>query len=183
MRGSSGHPDWRGARARGAHSPSERLARGLGWFSIALGAAELLAPRTLCRALGMEGSETLVRAYGVREALTGVAILTSHDPTPWIMGRVGGDALDLATLAGGFDGRNSKAGNLLAATVAVAAVTALDVVCAQGLMADKRLGSGEWPEYRRRSGFPRDPSAMRGAARDFKAPADFRIPEALRPWA
>jgi hypothetical protein len=34
----------------------------LGWFSIGLGLAEILAPRALCRALGMEGREALVQA-------------------------------------------------------------------------------------------------------------------------
>ena len=43
-----------------AHS----MARGLGWFSIGLGLAEVLAPRTLTRGLGMEGNEQLVQACG-----------------------------------------------------------------------------------------------------------------------
>jgi hypothetical protein len=38
--------------AETAHS----MARGLGWFSIGLGLAEELAPRTLTRGLGMEGN-------------------------------------------------------------------------------------------------------------------------------
>jgi hypothetical protein len=38
-------------------------------------------------------------------------------------------------------------------------------------------------DYRDRSGLPRSPQAMRGAARrDFEPPRDFRTPEALRPW-
>ena len=106
----------------------------------------------------------------------------SHDPTPWILGRVGGDALDLATLATGFEGDNLRRTNLAAATAAVAGVTALDVVCAQGLIDEKRLALPSAFSYARRSGFPRSPRLMRGAASDFESPADFRIPEALRPW-
>ena len=79
-----------------AHS----MARGLGWFSIGLGLAEVLAPRALTRGLGMEGNEQLVQAYGLREIATGIGILSSDQPAPWIWGRVGGDALDMATLAG-----------------------------------------------------------------------------------
>ena len=41
-----------------AHS----MARGLGWFSIGLGLAEVLAPRAVTRGLGMEGNEQLVQA-------------------------------------------------------------------------------------------------------------------------
>ena len=172
----------RGASGRGAHSGYESLARGLGLFSIGLGLTELLAPRALCRFLGMQGRETLIRAYGARELATGVAILASHDPTPWIWGRVGGDALDLATLARGFEGGNSHTQNLLLATVAVAGVTALDVVCAQGLAADKRLSGPGTYDYDDRSGFPRSPRAMRGAASDFAVPGDFRVPDPLRQW-
>lgn len=36
--------------------------------------------------------------------------------------------------------------------------------------------------YAQRSGLPRPAREMRGAARDFAVPRDFRIPEALRPW-
>lgn len=172
----------RGAPGRGAHTRHEELARGLGWFSIGLGLLELTAARGLCRALGLGGRETLLRAYGVREVATGVAILMSHDPTPWILGRVGGDALDLATLAAGFERGNPRKANLAAATAAVAGVTALDVVCAQGLIAEKRLAPPGAFDYARRSGFPRSPRSMRGAASEFEPPADFRIPDALRPW-
>ena len=75
------------------------LARGLGWFSIALGTLELVAPRSLDRSLGAPGHRRLTRAYGLRELAAGVGILTSDDPTPWVWSRVAGDALDLATMA------------------------------------------------------------------------------------
>src|SRR5512140_3802102 len=81
--------------AETAHS----MARGLGWFSIGLGVAEVLAPCALTRCLGMGGNEQLVRAYGLREIATGIGILSSDKPAAWIWGRVGGDALDMATLA------------------------------------------------------------------------------------
>src|SRR5437764_611655 len=73
-------------------SQGETLAHGLGIFSLVLGAAEVLAPRTLARALGMTGSESLIAGYGLREIATGIGILTSEDPTNWIRGRVAGDA-------------------------------------------------------------------------------------------
>jgi hypothetical protein len=97
--------------AQNAHS----VARGLGWFSIGLGLAEILAPRALTRGLGMEGHEQIVRAYGVREIATGIGILSSTHPVPWIWGRVGGDALDIATLATGLQQaiRKRRMSNLL----------------------------------------------------------------------
>ena len=39
---------------------ADNLARGLGWFSIALGLTEMFGARKMARALGLEGSETLV---------------------------------------------------------------------------------------------------------------------------
>ncbi|MCJ2120833.1 cyclase dehydrase [Methylobacterium sp. J-001] len=172
----------RGAPGGGAATRHDELARSLGWFSIGLGFLELTAARGLCRALGLRGRETLIQAYGIREVATGVAILTSHDPTPWILGRVGGDVIDLATLATGFEDDNPKKTNLAAATAAVAGVTVLDVICAQGLIGQKRLSPPGAFDYSTRSGFPRPARTMRGAASDFEPPADFRIPEPLRSW-
>jgi hypothetical protein len=162
--------------------PAERVATGLGWFSIALGLAELAAPKAICRALGMDGKEPLVRAYGVREVMTGISILASHDPTPWIWGRVGGDALDLATLATGLDDGNDKKDNVWGAMAFVAGVTAVDLACAQQLSSGQSVTNHEVPDYSDRTGFPKPPEAMRGAASDFDVPADFRIPDPLRPW-
>ena len=157
----------------------DRLARGLGWFSIALGAAEVLAPGTLGRALGMKDKEGLLRTYGLREIATGVAILSATDPAPWIWARVGGDALDIATLTQSFDADNPKKGNVGIALAAVAGVTALDVICGRRL--GDRAVAGMIPDYSDRSGFARNPEDMRGAAGDFETPADMRTPEALRP--
>ena len=69
-----------------------------GWFSIGLGLAECLMPRTMARAVGLEGKENLLRAFGMREIATGVGLLMSRDPEPWVWGRVAGDALDLGAL-------------------------------------------------------------------------------------
>jgi hypothetical protein len=90
------------------HEAGHALAKGLGWFSIALGAAEVLAPRALTRWLGMPGSETVLQAFGMREIGTGVGILTSNNPTGWIWGRIGGDVLDLTALAPGLREDNPK---------------------------------------------------------------------------
>ena len=167
--------------AQNAHS----VARGLGWFSIGLGLAEVLAPRALTRGLGMEGHEQIVRAYGVREIATGIGILSSNHPAPWIWGRVGGDALDIATLASGLQQDNPKKENVELALVAVAGVTALDVVCGASLARHARPKLRRRRpaiDYSRRTGFPKPPEQMRGAARDFEVPRDMRTPEALRPF-
>src|SRR5205085_11308412 len=106
-------------RSRSIH---DEIAKGLGYFSIGLGIAERLAPTALCRAAGMNGQEIVVRAFGAREIATGAAILASHDPTPWMWGRVAGDALDIGTVvtvpSDRADGKNKRLW-ALAALIAV----------------------------------------------------------------
>ncbi len=173
----------RGARGRSPESGPTALARGLGWFSIGLGLAEVLAPAAICRATGLRGRDKLVRAYGLREIASGVAILASHDPTPWIWGRIGGDAMDFATLLADLDDDNPRKGKVVAALAVASGVALLDTICVQGLHESKRLSPKErFADYRTRTGFPRSASAMRGAAADFAVPPDFRTPELLRPW-
>jgi hypothetical protein len=109
------------------------LASFLGWFSLGLGAAELLVPDALERFLGVEGRRMLVQAYGVREIGTGIGILTERRPAEWVWGRVAGDVLDLATLATALTPDNPRKRNVLLAMGAVAGVTALDVLCARQL--------------------------------------------------
>jgi hypothetical protein len=156
------------------------LARGLGWFSIGLGITELLAPYTLARYLGMLDRASLVRAYGAREIVAGIGILSQRDPAPWVWARVGGDALDLATLATGLRKANPQKNNVVLATLAVAAVTLLDVICAQVLRSGHAAHAA--PDYSTRRGFPRPPEEVRGVARDAEMPRDMRTPETLRPY-
>lgn len=170
-------------RRRGqADTATDTLARGLGVFSIALGIAGVVAPRALARALGMKGQEGLIVGYGVREIATGVGILASKDPTPWIWGRVAGDGLDLATLATALEGPNPNKGNVGIAMAAVAGVTALDVYCAQTLSRESPHPLPPMQDYSNRTGYPRGLEGARGAARDFAVPDDFRTPEALKPY-
>jgi hypothetical protein len=169
----------------GHRLPSRRLARGLGWFSIGLGLAEVLMPRLMARATGLHGREELVQAYGWREVAVGVGLLLSRNPTPWLWGRVAGDALDLATLGTrAVSGDEVQRGRAVSALVAVAGVTALDVACATAVPRAQAVRQAQAThDYSDRSGLPQDPECMRGAAlASFEMPADMRTPEALRPY-
>ncbi|HEY1953350.1 MAG TPA: SRPBCC family protein [Gemmatimonadaceae bacterium] len=107
----------------------------LGWFSVALGAAEIFAPGGVARAIGIDEDEhrALLRVYGLREMAAGVAILSRPKPTYWMWNRVIGDAIDLTSLAKAMKNPESNTAKLAAATVAVLGVTALDIVCATRL--------------------------------------------------
>jgi len=162
-----------------SRSKHDELARSLGYFSIALGVAELLAPRALCNAIGLKGLEGVVRAYGAREVATGIAILASHDPAPWIWARVAGDMADIATVATG-EQHNPKRENAAFALTALTAVTLVDVACASRLSSEKGNRKTAIADYRDRSGFPQGLSGAKGAARDFQVPDDMRVPDMLR---
>jgi hypothetical protein len=163
-----------------SYSRYDQFAKGLGYFSIGLGVAELLAPQAVARAAGLEGRERLVRAYGAREIAQGIAILNTHDPTPWVWGRVAGDALDIVTVIAGQPDGNARKGNALASLAMLLGVTALDVYCADGLSWEKGDRKRAVADYHDRSGFPKGIEAARGAARDFRLPQQERSPDLVR---
>jgi len=109
------------------------VARALGWFSIGLGLAEVLAPRTLERFLGIRQHRFLLRVMGLREIASGVGILTGRRPSSWLWARVGGDVIDIAGLGMALSSDTAKSGNIGLACVAVAGITVLDMRCAQEL--------------------------------------------------
>jgi uncharacterized membrane protein len=116
-------------------SPREqKLARSLGWFSLALGAPQLARPDLVNRAVGVrDNDETRLwqRIVGVRELAASAGILSSRRrPAPWLWARVAGDVKDLALLGAAFTGKPKSTGRLAAATGSVAAVTALDLYTA-----------------------------------------------------
>lgn len=153
----------------------DRLARALGWFSIGLGVIEIVAPGRIARTLGLEGKEALIRAYGVRELASAVPTL-SVEKSVGLASRIGGDALDLSTLAPALSHDNPKRNNAAIAMALVAGVTLLDVVAYSGVKAVHRRGRrGRRLDYSSRSGLPQGAQASRGLARrNFTTPPDYR---------
>lgn len=103
--------------------------RGLGWFSIGLGAMELFFPRKVGRMIGLPGHAKLIRWMGAREIGAGIAVLSEFNPVGSMAGRVAGDALDLSLLGAGMASRGASKAKVGAAIGVVAGVTALDVCC------------------------------------------------------
>lgn len=106
-----------------------QLGKGLGYFSIGLGIAELLAPRKVSHLIGVEDEglvPTILRAFGAREIAAGVGLLAR--PTgaigPW--SRLAGDVLDLAMLGLALRNKSYARGRTFGAIAAVAGVAALD---------------------------------------------------------
>ncbi|HYE77564.1 MAG TPA: cyclase, partial [bacterium] len=88
--------------------PSEgedRLAKGLGWLSVALGVTQLMAPRQVSRLIGIADTgrnRAVMRAVGVRELGAAAGILDRPRPAGFLFGRVAGDAMDLLLLGAAY---------------------------------------------------------------------------------
>jgi len=117
------------------HNGEVRLAEGLGWFSIGLGLAEVAAPGMLAQLIGIEDSgrsRGVLRAFGAREIVSGIGILSSRPNAAWLWARVAGDVLDIAALAGApkTEGDTGKLGPAFAS---LAGALVADVAAARAL--------------------------------------------------
>lgn len=111
----------------------QQISRALGWFSIGLGLAELFAPHRVGKTIGLKNHAPLLRIFGVREILSGVAILSQPRSATWVRTRVAGDLLDLAVLGHALRADGTHKARLMGAAAAVAGVTMADVFCSQRL--------------------------------------------------
>jgi len=119
-----------------------KVSIGLGWFSLALGAAELLAGRRIARALDVPDHAGTVRGFGMRELASGAALLSAPGNPGRVATRVAGDALDLGAL--GLAARTSPGNRLIWGALGfVVAAAVLDTLVARGLRATADLpGNG-----------------------------------------
>jgi uncharacterized membrane protein len=134
-------PRIRGGRHRG---DGETLASGLGWFSLALGIAQIAAPGSLAHLIGVRNtarSRALMRVIGVREVAAGVGILSQSRTSDWAWARVAGDVMDLTLLGSALTADDARRGRTAAATAAVLGVAALDVLAGQELERDSATGT------------------------------------------
>ncbi|MBE2267966.1 MAG: SRPBCC family protein [Anaerolinea sp.] len=110
---------------------AEGMAKFLGWFSIALGLAQVLAPRQMLAIIGLRGTpqrRLIMRVVGVREIASGIGSLVWFRPSAWIRARLAGDVLDLLLLVRALQAPDAKQGQTTAALTAVLGVTVLDVM-------------------------------------------------------
>ena len=123
----------------------ESTADFLGYFSIGLGLAEVLAPRAMAKVVGVkepdDTSINTMRAMGLREIGHGLAILSNQHPEKAVWSRVAGDMVDLALLGRTMANPDNDRGRTLFATANVLAVTALDVMTARQLSKQPRTAT------------------------------------------
>ena len=115
---------------RDGEEPRDKLAIGLGLFSIGLGLAEIFMPRDLARLIGVKNRPAVFMALGAREILSGVGILAQRRPAGWLWSRVAGDVMDLSLLGVAFTERGNDQQRIEAAAGAVAGVMVADIYAA-----------------------------------------------------
>lgn len=107
------------------------LSRGLGWFSLALGIAEVLAPQRLGRLTGLRRHRRLMPGLGLREIAAGLGVLGARRPAAGLWARVAGDGMDLGVLAGALRRSRRNRTRVVASIAAVIGVTILDILVAR----------------------------------------------------
>jgi uncharacterized membrane protein len=115
------------ARSYGSRR-ARQFAKALGWFSIGIGLAQLLAPRGVSRTLGVQDRPMVMRALGARELVAGVGILQKRRPTGWLWARVAGDAMNLALLGAAARSPSMQRNRLTITAAAVAGIALVDVL-------------------------------------------------------
>jgi uncharacterized membrane protein len=134
-----------------AENPGRDLARTLGWFSVGLGLAQLVAPRGVNRIAGLDDdakNRALQRMVGVRELIAGVGILMNPRPSPWLWARVAGDVMDATVLTAALATRDEDRERLTGALAAVLGVAAADLAAAMQLTAAGGSATGTRPADR-----------------------------------
>jgi len=115
------------------HPSKDGVMRALGWLSLTLAGPPLAAADRLCAELGVgtgKRQRTTARIVGVRELAAAAGLLGRPHPA-WLWARVAGDGMDLTVLARALRNHDGRAlRRTVAATVAVAGITAVDLIAA-----------------------------------------------------
>jgi uncharacterized membrane protein len=136
----AGREGWIGARDPDSYSTF------LGWFSVGIGTLGLVAPRVVARAIGVQPTPMwngVLRFFGARELANGAGILANPRSKEWVGLRVGGDALDLATLGVALT-QATRPSRTLAATAFVLGAAVLDLLGTERLAERRKAPTREY---------------------------------------
>ena len=113
---------------------TKRVALGLGYFSLALGALEVAAPGRLARWLGVDNkaAKNTIFAFGLREIAAGTMLLRGPAVSTNVWNRVIGDVMDAGSLALAMGSSNRK-GRVGGALAFVGGAMAADYITARAL--------------------------------------------------
>jgi uncharacterized membrane protein len=126
-----------------AQAGHTRLVRLLGWMSLGLGVAQITAPGTMNRLVGVRptpGSGAVMRAVGVQEVAVGSRILARPDATGPLWARVAGDVAHLTLIARAARVDGNDTWRLETTASALAGATLVDLAGAMWLARRSRPG-------------------------------------------
>lgn len=128
----------------GETKTAQRASKALGWYSVVLGATQILKPEIVARMSGLDdrGGREVIRFTGFRELITGVGILARPRDPRWLWVRLAGDVIDLAFL-GYKVGTSRSRLRLLGSMASVLALTAVDGMVAANLQRPARWRSDD----------------------------------------
>lgn len=112
------------------------LAAGLGWSSIGLGAAQLLAPARLLNLVGVRDAartRLIMRLAGVQELAAGLGLVARSPRADRLRVRVAGDLLHLGMLTAAARHPDNRSPRIAVAAAAVSGITLLDLLAMRRL--------------------------------------------------
>src|SRR5215210_6703987 len=116
------------------------LAVPLGWFSIGLGLAELIAPRRIAEAHGAPLAKPLVQGSGAREIAAGIGILAAPASSAGLWARAAGDVLDIGAAGAAAAQARGRARIIALGTLAfVTGALAIDLLVARAVASDNGM--------------------------------------------
>ena len=102
--------------------------RAIGWGSLGLTLASVVAPDALGRAFGLGERRKLVRTLGMRDLVVGSGLVFASDPAPWLRARLASELFDTVFHGGGALAGKFNRRRALPIAVGAAAVAVLDYV-------------------------------------------------------
>jgi uncharacterized membrane protein len=129
-----------------APRPEQRMARGLGIFSLGLGVPLVAMPGAINRLLGVQDdddSRTWQRIVGVRELAAAAGLLTRPRPVGWQWARVAGDVMDTALMGTARITKAARAERIAATLGALAGILAIDLFAAARLTRARGEGAAD----------------------------------------
>lgn len=141
--GSTGTGQRRRGHALADTGQEGQLTTALAWFSIGLGLAQLLMPRTVAKLSGLPAGPAIMRVLGARDMTLAFGLINSRNAPAWQWARVAGDAMDLVALGIAARTDPARKPRLAKTALLLAGMAALDVIA--GNRVTRASGAGGWP--------------------------------------
>jgi hypothetical protein len=113
---------------------------GLAALSIELGLAELVTAKGIARHLGVPRQAGIIRAFGVRELVSGAGLIARPRASANAWGRVAGDVIDLTALAAVLRTPDTRKKAAWGGVTFVAGALLADVLAGKAMHEEERHG-------------------------------------------